>query len=326
MSGKTTKWDARAGMVQSMVQQKLYGGRPSNSYEPIAESRELVREDGVKVITDLNYAGTYPNSFLDLWLPKEAAEQAVPVLVYFHGGGMLFGSKSGGDPLAKGNFAESSLFDEILAKGIAIATADYAFAPEYRFPVQLDQVNEVLAYLCIHADAYHLDADRIFLGGGSAGADFSEIYGLILSDEEYAARFELEPAISADQVCGLIIDEAALNISDFNNDDMDTMLGCWVGDDDLQNSETVDLLRVPQHIKDTYLPTFVTASNKDPWFHDSAAELKGKLDAIDVPCTFFYPDPSEGVYDHGFLNQCRTDPVSERCLDQLLDFMTNGLK
>ena len=71
-----------------------------NSYDPLGETMEGIKDNGQYIITEIKYSEHYPNSFLDITYPDENRETARPTLIYFHGGGFFGGSKSVGDPLA----------------------------------------------------------------------------------------------------------------------------------------------------------------------------------------------------------------------------------
>jgi len=316
---KLVKWDIKAKIVQKMVFAKAYKGRKVNSFEPVLASTDRNDEQGRRVINDLSYGDTYPNSFLDLMYPK-VETGSLPVLLYFHGGGFLFGSKTSGDPLAAGNVAGSSFLEVIRDLGIVVANADYALAPEYRYPIQLEQVNDALKFLHDNAEIYGLDPHRIIIGGGSAGAILTEIFGLMLKDVSYAEKIGVKPTIDPEDVKGLIIDEAPLCIRDYHNEDMDTMLGCWLGENDLLHADVTALLDVPDHLTD-YYPCFVSASNVQHFFPDAADKLVKVLEEKGIRYVYDYPDPSKGKYDHGYLSTDPADPVVQEGLNKVKTFL-----
>ena len=322
-----TKYDRRAKSIQQLACTKYFKREP-NSFDAQSEAVDLVRGDGVRVMTDIPYGTKYPNSFLDLYLPKEkwlerAGEKGIPVFAYFHGGGFLFGNRRMGDPLTNDPSGMGEWFSLFLDRGIGVVSASYAFAPEYRFPVQIEQVDQVLAFLCSHGKEYGLDSEQMLLGGGSAGADMTEIYGLIVSDNSYAAKFPFVPSARREQIKGLIIDEAALCFHTFKDPEgMDTMLGCWVGEEDFLHGPNSVLCDVPEHIKDSYIPTFVTGSTAEHFFIQSALKLKVRLDEIGIRCDLYYPPLSMGEYGHGFLCQLET-PAAKAGNEKMMCFLDN---
>ncbi len=322
------RWDFKAKFIQTVAFRKYFGRKQPNIFKAPAQAKDTLREDGVRVITEVPYATKYPNSFCDIYLPKDEfwekrGEKGVPVFVYFHGGGFLFGTKDTGDPIAKVSSGLGWLFNHFLERGIAVVSGGYAFAPKYRFPIQIEQTNELLGFLKKEGNRYHIDTEQILLGGGSAGADMTEIYGLFLADADYAARFDFAPSIPGNCLKGLIIDEAALDFPHFNDKAMDTMLGCWVGENNLKTGYFSNLVNVPLHIQNSYYPTFVTGSNS--YFKDSAEQLKAKLDEIHVPCTIYCPPKELGVFNHGFMTEAGTQ-ASDEAMTLLVAFVEEVLK
>jgi acetyl esterase len=92
-----------------------------------------------------------------------------PVLVYFHGGGFVLNSVDTHERLLR-----------LLANrsGIAVAAVRYGLAPEIRFPGQLDQALDAIAWL---HDAGFLTAGWA-VGGDSAGANLALAATLALRD------------------------------------------------------------------------------------------------------------------------------------------------
>ena len=312
---KKVKWDRKARFIQNMACKKYFKRIP-NSFVAQAEPKDTIREDGVRLITEIPYAAKYPNSFLDVYVPrKDLAEQwgekGTPVFVYFHGGGFLFGHKMHGDPLTKEPSGIHAWLNSFLDRGIAIVSSSYAFAPDYRFPVQIEQVDQVLNYVIAHGAEYGMDTGRILLGGGSAGADMTEVYGMYQSDAEYASHFPFTSAVPRENIKGLIIDEAALCFNTFREKAMETMLGSWVGEEDFLHGPNSILCDVPEHIKGQFIPSFVTGSTKAHYFVQSALKLKAVLDDAGIYCEIYYPPLSMGTVDHGFMEQMNTPAAME---------------
>jgi acetyl esterase/lipase len=61
-------------------------------------------------------------------------------------------------------------------RGYCVVAIDYHHAPQYRFRVQLEDVEAALSYIKTHADEWFIDIDRIALMGRSAGARLASLY------------------------------------------------------------------------------------------------------------------------------------------------------
>ena len=112
--------------------------------------------------------------------------------------------KWGGDPLAIQNDS-LGIFQKMLQEGFNVVSANYAHAPEYRFPVQVHQVNEIMEFLLKNEQKLHLDMSSVVLMGGSAEANLTEIYGLVVVDKEYAHKRNISPSLRKEQLKALVI-------------------------------------------------------------------------------------------------------------------------
>ena len=315
------KGDATALSVQAAVMAKLGRNRPVNSFVPARLAGSNVGVDGVLYLNDRQYSSEYPNSFLDIWHPDADLTTPRPVLVYFHGGGFLFGDKIAGDPLAAGpGDGIRALIDGFMEDGFCVVCPEYAFAPEHRFPTQVRQVDQVLAYLQAHAAEFALDMDRVVLMGGSAGASLSEIAGLVISDPAYGELVGIRSSIRADQVRGLIIDEAALTSRGVSDDNMRTLFEVWLGEEDLEDGAAARLIDVPTHIAGAYPPAFINTSNLEPWFVRSANDLRDALERQGLPHEYFYRDQSVDSLEHGYVNRHATNVVAAECYRRMREF------
>ena len=100
-------------------------------------------------------------------------DRALPVLVWFHGGGWVWSSVDTHDRLAR----------EYAAAGeVAVVNVDYALSPEAKFPTALEECAAVAAWLAEHGAGWGLDASRMVLGGDSAGGNLALAAALLLRD------------------------------------------------------------------------------------------------------------------------------------------------
>ena len=185
-----------------------------NSYEPLGEPMEGVKDNGQYIITEIRYSDNYPNSFLDISYPDENRETSRPTFIYFHGGGFFGGSKSIGDPLAGSD--ATALLDDICAGGFNLVNIDYVLVPEYHFPAPLIQANEAFQFLLDHADEYHLDMDRVVIMGSSAGAIMTSQLGSIITNPDYAAALGISPVLKPEQIKAVVLDDAPLVCDKFS--------------------------------------------------------------------------------------------------------------
>ena len=92
--------------------------------------------------------------------------QALPALVFLHGGGFTIGSLDTHDVLCR---------ELSHAAGCAVVAVDYRLAPEHRFPTAVHDAWDALAQLHLRAAELGLDATRLAVGGDSAGGTLAAV-------------------------------------------------------------------------------------------------------------------------------------------------------
>jgi acetyl esterase/lipase len=94
---------------------------------------------------------------VDIYQP--AREGRFPIVVQIYGGAWQRGV-----PSDKSDFATW-----LASSGYVVIAIDYRHAPEWRWPAQIDDVNEALKWVGAHAHEYAGDTSRVVLMGRSAG-------------------------------------------------------------------------------------------------------------------------------------------------------------
>ena len=311
--------DLKCTLIQKAVYAKIYKGHKPNEWVPWHTPETKKLESGMVCRSDVKYGETLPNSFADIWYPDDSEEKR-PVVVYFHGGGFIFGNKSAGDPMQTGSGGVGKL-EAIVKAGFILVNADYALAPQYRFPAQIQQCDELLRYLIAHEETLHLDMSRVCLSGGSAGANMTEIYAACVCNQDYAARLGIDPIMTPDNLKVLAIDEAALDASVYDSN-MYAMLGCAVGAK-RNTPEAVKIINAKAYIRDSYIPSWINASNEPNdetgWFITEGRGLKKKLDAIGVPNELvFFPGAK---LPHGYMDRMESDPHALHAFHSMMAFI-----
>lgn len=116
----------------------------------------------------------------------------LPLLVFIHGGGWVFGTLDTHDPLCRALAA---------AAEIAVLSLEYPRAPEHRYPAALDTVRAAVVTAVEQADTLGIDPGRIAVGGDSAGGNLSAALCLATRDEggpAIAHQLLLYPVIDND--------------------------------------------------------------------------------------------------------------------------------
>jgi acetyl esterase len=97
----------------------------------------------------------------------------LPALVYYHGGGWVFGSLDGVDRSCRA-LANAS--------GCVLVSVDYRLAPEHKFPAAVEDADAAVRYIAEHAAKFDIDPNRIAVGGDSAGGNLAAVVCLIARD------------------------------------------------------------------------------------------------------------------------------------------------
>ena len=106
--------------------------------------------------------------------PSKPGPAQGAALVYLHGGGFVVGSLDQFET-AMCRLAEGS--------GAQVYALDYKLAPEYQWPVQIEEAEAFVRWLHDHALERGVDPDRIALGGDSAGGNMTCVVSLKLRDQ-----------------------------------------------------------------------------------------------------------------------------------------------
>lgn len=91
---------------------------------------------------------------------------ALPLLVYFHGGGWVLGDLDTHDTLAERLAIDANC---------AVACVDYRLAPEHPFPAPCDDALDALLWFAEHRSRLGFATDRLAVGGDSAGAHLAVV-------------------------------------------------------------------------------------------------------------------------------------------------------
>jgi len=105
---------------------------------------------------------------LDVWQRKDAKTPA-PTLIYYHGGGWIFGDRTGA----------TLLFLPYLEMGWNVINVEYRMANVSLAPAAVEDCRCALRWAVRNAKQYNIDVNRIVLTGHSAGGHLSLITGML---------------------------------------------------------------------------------------------------------------------------------------------------
>jgi acetyl esterase len=128
-----------------------------------------VKSEPVFTSSDRLIPGPVEDIALRIFVPRDSA-QPLPVLVWLHGGGHVVGSLDSYDPLCR---------QLALQTDCVVVSVAYRLAPEHKFPAGVDDSFAALQWVARHAAEIGGDAQRIAIGGDSAGANLAAVCAIL---------------------------------------------------------------------------------------------------------------------------------------------------
>jgi acetyl esterase len=109
-----------------------------------------------------------------IYRPQES-RAPLPVVMYFHGGGWVLGSKNTHDRLLR---------DLTNATNAAFVFVSYTPSPEAQFPVPIEQAYAATAYVAEHGRELNLDSTRLAVAGDSVGGNMTAAVTLLAKERK----------------------------------------------------------------------------------------------------------------------------------------------
>ncbi len=139
------------------------GGFPVNADLGI---RALVTQEMPADIEDLSIPGG-PRGHVDIRIirPKGSTE-ALPAVMYYHGGGWMIGNKYMYDRLVRELVNEAN---------VAVVFVEYTHSPGVKYPVANEEAYYALKYVANNSKQLNLDPSRLAVAGDSAGGNMATV-------------------------------------------------------------------------------------------------------------------------------------------------------
>jgi len=258
--------------------------------------RGLTTPDDIKRIDDIQYGEDPVWNALDVYYLKDTEKQ-LPTIVSIHGGGYVYGTKE----------VYQYYCMSLAQRGFTVVNFNYHLAPERRFPTQLQEINQVMEWICANSKQYFIDTNNIFTVGDSAGAMLNSQYSLMYADPEYASLFDIE-------IPDFRLAAIALNCGTYKmnlNTWMKGILRDYLGRNMHEHSDKLNIL---DRIGSGFPPTYVMSSSHD-FLKAECRPMAELLISRNVPTEWkIYGEASDKQAQHVFHCNIR-NPLATQCND-----------
>jgi acetyl esterase/lipase len=129
----------------------------------------------VTVTRDVRYTPEHWPQPLDADIYQPAGNGIFPAVLMIHGGGWVSGKRQHMHGTARA----------VARRGYVVMNVSYRFAPRWRFPAQLQDMQQALLWLRAHADRCRIDAGQIACWGYSAGAHLGLLAAMLQAGHKY---------------------------------------------------------------------------------------------------------------------------------------------
>lgn len=196
---------------------------------------------------------------------------ALPIVVYYHGGGLMLLGADEFQPLCTALASQAECI---------VVNVDYRLAPEHPFPQPLDDAYAAYLWTCEHATEFGGDPRRVAVAGDSAGAYLAT--AVCLDARTKAGPQPFHQMLVYPDIDMTNRSESMLTVDAFVNFDMISgMHAAHCGD------HVLDQRVSPIHADDHrgLAPTTIVAAAHDP-FVDQGRAYAAALRRSDVPVTY----------------------------------------
>lgn len=267
-----------------------------------ARDAGLIPPPEIEIFGDIQYGKNRKWQVLDVYRPR-AESGKLPVIVSFHGGGWVYGTKE----------VYRYYCMELAKRGFAVINYSYRLAPEHRHPAPIEDTNKVFGWLLENAEKYGFDTDNIFALGDSAGATGIAVYACIATDTEYAKNYSFTVPE------GLKIKALGLNCGIYNVDENDDFKLWHDYLPKRKYDRFKDQLCVRSIVTSAFPPCFILSANMDT-LNTHPPMLMKALDEVGVRYVYKLYGDEEHPLGHVFHCNVRSEAAAKANDDQCAFF------
>lgn len=248
-------------------------------------------------------------------LRPKGAQGQLPVILYVHGAGWVFGNSHTHDRLIR------ELSD---GTGAAVVFPNYTLSPEARYPTAIEESYAVLNWVAERGSEKQLDGSRIAIAGDSVGGNMSAALTLM-------AKERSGPDLAA-QVLFYPVTDASFDTRSYHEfaegyflrrDAMQWFWDQYTTDEAQRNEVTASPLRATTEQLAGLPPALVITGEADV-LRDEGEAYASKLREAGVPVV---ATRYQGViHDFVMLNALRSTNAATAAIDQAIGYLKHALR
>ncbi len=202
--------------------------------------------------------------------------EALPVIMYFHGGGWMGGNK----------YTHAKLISKLANKAnAAVVFVEYSLTPEVKYPFANEEAYHALEFISENGKKFNLDSSRLAVAGDSAGGNMATVMTIM-------AKQRKGPKISY-QVLFYPVTDANFDTASYHEFasgyhlDRDTMKWIWdnyLPDEEARKEPTASPLQAPTDLLKDLPPALIITAEHDV-LRDEGEAYARKLSDAGVPAT-----------------------------------------
>lgn len=284
---------------------------------PIPEQRQTIKEmfrvpeshlERIAKVENRVIEGKNGPIPLRLFIPK--TEEILPVIVYFHRGGWVYGSVEESEGICR-RLANCT--------GAIVIAVEYRLAPKHKFPVPLEDCYDAAKWAVCEASSFGGNPEKVILCGESAGGNLAAAVALMARDKK-----EFSPA---SQLLIYPVLTSELNLQHYQDspdkwllsyDNMKFFWGAYLHADAEGNKPYASPLK-SDNLADLPQALIVTAEH-DALKHEGQAYGEALTQAGIRQQTRCYSNVV-----HGFLDLPLADQVKNQAMEDIADWIKASL-
>jgi acetyl esterase len=293
----------------------LFDLGPEKGRETVDEVQSGPVEKPAAEIEDLTVPGG-PNGDVAVRIVRpQGATGALPVILYIHGAGWVFGNSHTHDRLIR---------ELAVGAGAAVVFPEYSRSPEARYPVAIEESYAVLRWVAENGAEHELDGARIAIAGDSVGGNMTAALTLLAkqrSGPELAAQVLFYPVTDANFDTGSYHEFGTGYF--LRRDAMQWFWDQYTTDEAERNESTASPLRASLDELAGLPPALVITAEADV-LRDEGEAYGRKLRAagVDVTATRY-----EGIiHDFVMLNALRGTNAADAAITQATTYLGRALR